>query len=251
MVPILLWRWPKLLIVALLAALQPGALASEPAVWQAPGRRAATPLSAARLAVAQKPEVLDRLLVSIGDEAITQSDVEREYGIELLLEGKTPSEIPDAATLQQTCERLVNQRLLALESPTGAAVPENLKAAALQELVEVRNRFPNPGAYQTALETLATNEQELLGRLIEQRQILQTIDQRLRPAAAPEAAEIETYYRETFVPEYLRRNKGPAPPLAEVENQIRELVVQKKIDQLLAQWLEELKSRRRVRWHSF
>jgi hypothetical protein len=94
------------------------------------------------------------------------------------------------------------------------------------------------------------SEQQLLGRLVEQRQILQTIDQRLRPTAAPEAAEIETYYRETFVPQYLQRNKAPAPPLTEVESQIRELVVQGKIDQLLAKWLEELKSSRRVTWHS-
>jgi hypothetical protein len=212
---------------------------------------AATSLSAARQAVAPQREVLDRILASIGDEAITRSDVEREYGIELLLEGQAPGEIPDSATLRQTCERLVNQRLLALESSTSVAVPESLKAAALQDLEGVRKRFPNSDAYQSALETLGTNEQELLGRLIEQRQILQTIDQRLRPTATAEAAEIETYYRETFVPEYLRGNRGPAPPLAEVENQIRELVVQKKIDQLLAQWLEELKTRRQVRWHSF
>jgi hypothetical protein len=229
MVPILLWRWPELLAVALLAA---------------------TPLFAARQAVAPQPEVLDRVLVSVGDEAITQSDAEREYGIELLLEGQEPAEIPDPATLRETCERLVNQRLLALESSPGAAVPEALKAAAARDLEGVRKRFPNPDAYQSALNTLGTNEQELLGRLVEQRQILQTIDQRLRPAAAPDAAEIETYYRETFVPQYLRSNKGPAPPLAEVENQIQEVLVQRKIDQLLAQWLEELKSRRRVRWHS-
>lgn len=230
MVPILLWRWPKLLAVALLAA---------------------TPLSAAGQAVAQEPEVLDRVLVSIGDEAVTQSDAEREYGIELLLEGKMPAEIPDGATWHQTCERLVNQKLLALESATGAAVPDALRTAALQDLEEARKRFPNQDLYQSALESLHMNEQQLLERLIEQRLILHTIDQQLRPTAAPEAAEIETYYHQTFVPHYLQKNKEPAPPLTEVEGQIRELVVQSKIDQLLAQWLEELKSSRRVRWHNF
>jgi hypothetical protein len=211
----------------------------------------ATLLSASGRAAAERPQVLDRVLVSFGNVAITQSDAEREYAIELFLEGKMPAEIPDPTTLQQTCERLVNQRLLALESPAGSPVPEALRTAALQDLEEARKRFPNQGAYQSALESLHMNEQQLLGRLIEQRQILQTIDQRLRPAAAPEAAEIEAYYRETFVPQYLQRNKGPAPPLTEVESQISELVVQRKIDQLLARWLEELRSDRRVRWHSF
>lgn len=212
---------------------------------------AGTPLSAGGRTADEPAQVLDRVLVSFENVAITQSDAEREYGIELFLEGKMPAEIPDPATLRQTCERLVDQRLLALEPAAGSASPEALRTAALQDLEEARKRFPNEGAYQSALESLRMNEQQLLGRLVEQRQILQSIDQRLRPAAAPEAAEIETYYRETFVPEYLQRNKGPAPPLTEVESQIRELVVQRKIDQLLALWLEELRSNRRVRWHSF
>lgn len=196
-------------------------------------------------------EVLDRVVASFENTVLTQSDVEREYRFELFLEGKMPTEMPDSAILKQACERLVSQKLLALESESGSAVSEALRAAALQDLDETRKRFANQEAYQSALASLGMTERQVLGRLVERRQILQTIDQRLRPAAAPEASEIETYYRETFAPEYARRNQGPAPPLAEVESQIRELLVQQKIDQLLAQWLEELKSSRQVRFHSF
>jgi uncharacterized Zn finger protein len=39
--------------------------------------------------------------------------------------------------------------------------------------------------------------------------------------------------------------------LTEVQGQIREILAQKKIDELLASWLEELKPSRRVRFYSF
>ena len=200
---------------------------------------------------AGQAEILDSVVVSIGNTGLTHSDVEREYRFELFQDGKMPAEIPDSRTLQQTCERLVSQRLLALEVETGAGVPEALQAAARQDLDDLRKRFPDQSAYQSALSKLGMTDEQVLARLIEHRQILQAIDQRLRPAAAPEAAEVEAYYRETFAPEYTHRQGAPAPPLAEVESQVREFVTEKKIDGLLAQWLEELKTSRQVRWHSF
>jgi len=200
---------------------------------------------------ASQAEILDRILVSFENTALTQSDVEQEYGFELFQDGKLPAEAPDSRTLQQTCERLVSQRLLALEVEGGAAVPEGLQAAAGQDLDDIHKRFADQGAYQSALASLGLSEEQVLARLIEHRQILQAIDQRLRPAAAPEATEVEGYYRETFAPEYTSRQGALAPPLTEVESQVRELVTEKKIDGLLAQWLEELKTSRQVRWHSF
>jgi hypothetical protein len=95
------------------------------------------------------------------------------------------------------------------------------------------------------------SEQRVLEQLAEHERVLRIIDQRLRPAAWPGDAEVETYYRETFTPEYRGRNPGPVPVLAEVEHEIREVLIQRRIDQLLTQWLDELKSARRVQFHSF
>jgi hypothetical protein len=60
------------------------------------------------------------------------------------------------------------------------------------------------------------------------------------------------YYRQTFVPEFQKKNAGAAaPPFADVENQIREVLTAKHINELLDQWIEELKPTSRVRFHSF
>jgi hypothetical protein len=49
----------------------------------------------------------------------------------------------------------------------------------------------------------------------------------------------------------MQTHGSAVPPLTEVQGQIQEILVQKRIDQLLASWLEELKPSRAVRFHSF
>jgi len=196
-------------------------------------------------------ETLDRVVASIGNVALTASDVEREYRFELFRNGQTPATPPDSATLERVRDRLIDQRLLAEEAEAENVERADLPRQAAETLIEVRKKYPSEEAFQSALQTLGTSEGEVLSRLEDQASVLRIIDQRLRPAAWVERTEIETYYHATFVPEYARHTVGPAPALEEVENQIREILVQRKIDQLLATWLQELKASRRVRLHSF
>ncbi len=195
--------------------------------------------------------VLDRVVVTIGETAITQSDVEREYQFECFLDGQWPAPPADTAALEQARDRLTYQWLLEIEGETtraGLADPDSSAAEQLQQL----HALYGPGdRFDSALRELGMNEQQLLDRLAEQAQILRVIDQRLRPAASPTPAEIENYYRQVFLPSYAQRSKDPAPALAEVENQIREILVQKSVDELLTKWLHNLESSHRVRFHSF
>jgi hypothetical protein len=82
--------------------------------------------------------------------------------------------------------------------------------------------------------------------------MLRLIDERLRPAASPSDEEVADYYRSTFVANFQKKNPGAAAPsLSEVEGQIREVLIQKRINELLDQWIEELKPTSRVKFHSF
>ncbi|MBZ5563547.1 MAG: SurA N-terminal domain-containing protein [Acidobacteriia bacterium] len=196
-------------------------------------------------------DVLDRVVVTIGETAITQSDVEQEYLFERFLDGQWPAPPPDTAALEQARDRLTYQRLLQIEGETtraGLADPEGSAAERLQEL---RTRYGQGDRFESALRELGIDEHQLLDRLAEQAQILRIIDQRLRPAAPPTPAEIENYYRQVFLPSYAQRSKDPAPALSEVEGQIREILVQKSIDELLTKWLHNLEASHRVKFHSF
>jgi hypothetical protein len=202
-------------------------------------------------AVFSRAEILDRVVASMGDVAITQSDVEHEYRLERFLDGQWPPLPAESKTLDKARERLVYQKLLLEEETQDISRDPTLEKRAAEELEGLRKRFPSEQDYQSALQSLHMDEKQILTTLIDQQKILKIIEQQLRPAAAPGTNDVESYYRDVFTPEYTRTHGPPVPPLAEVEGQIREILAQKKIDQLLAGWLEELKSSRRVRFYSF
>jgi hypothetical protein len=196
-------------------------------------------------------ETVDRVVASIGNAALTASDVEQEYRFELFLNGQSLSVPPDPATLERVRDRLIDQRLLAEEAEAEKVERTDLPPHAAATLAEVRKKYPSEEPFQAALRTLEMDEREVLKRLEDQALVLRIIDQRLRPAAWVERAEIEAYFQKTFGREHAEQAAGPTPALEDVENQIREILAQEKIDQLLPTWLEELKTSRRVRLHSF
>jgi hypothetical protein len=197
-------------------------------------------------------EVLDRVVASVGREAITASDVGHEYRFERFLDGQWPPPPPSPATLDRVRERLTYQVLLGQEEkPTSGDQVECEKIAA-ERLAALRKEFARPEEFQAALQGLGMTEAQVLARITQQELTLRLIDQRLRPAALPSDQEVADYYRRTFVPEFEKKNGGEAaPPLSEVDGQIREVLTQKRINELLDQWIEELKPASRVRFHSF
>jgi len=195
--------------------------------------------------------VLDRVVASIGDVSVTQSDVEHEYRLERLLDGQWPPPPADSKTLDQVRERLTYQKLLLEEETQDVTRDPEPEKTAKEELEGVRKRFASAHDFESALQSLHMDEKQVLNALIDQQRILRVVEQRLRPAAAPASTDVEAYYRDVFVPEYARTHSTPAPPLADVEGQIQEILVQKKINELLASWLEELRPGRGVRFHSF
>jgi hypothetical protein len=201
-------------------------------------------------AASSRAEVLDRVVASIGEVAITQSDVEHEYRLERFLDGQWPPPPPDSKALEQVRDRLTSQKLLLEEESQDLSHDAALAKTATDELEGVRKRFSSEQDYLAALHSLDMDEKQVMAALVDQQRILRIVEERLRPQATPTTLEIESYYRDVFTPEYTRTHGPPVPPLTEVEGQIREILVQKKIDQLLASWLEELRPSRRVRFYS-
>ena len=192
-------------------------------------------------------QTVDRVVASVGNTAITSSDVENEFRLELFLDGKPLADSdPDMATLNQVRDRLIDRVLLDEEAQASEIKVAPDDPAVDQRLDEIRKKFANLAAYQAGLKALPMTEAGLREDLAEQQTILHLIDRRLRPEAAVEPSEIEAYYRNTLVPE-LARQRQPVPPLAEVTDRIREILVQQKIGGLLEDWLKRLRAARDVR----
>ena len=219
--------------------------------------RAATTIAAGSLALLlitscasfSRAEVLDRVVASIGKVAITRSDVESEYRLERFLDAQWPPPGPDAKALDMARERLTYQKLLLEEETQDLSHDPALEKTAAEELAGLRRRYASETDYQAALSSLRMDEKQVLQTLVDQQRILRVIEDRLRPEAAPATPQVESYYHDVFVPEYKNTRGLPVPPLTDVQGQIEEILVQKKIDQLLAAWLAELRPSRRVQFY--
>jgi hypothetical protein len=192
---------------------------------------------------------LDRVVAAVDGAAITQSDVEQEYKLETFLEtGRVlDAAPPHDATFERILDRLIDQRLLAREIQAEGLENLDVHKAVAERFGDIRKKVPSDQAFHTALRSLDMDKDQLGSKLQEQERIVQMIDRRLRPDAKPSDSEIEAYYRTTFLPEFSKRAGGLPPPLAEVESQITEILVQKRIGDLMDSWIKQLRSTHRIR----
>lgn len=197
-------------------------------------------------------QILDRVVASIGNVAITATDVEQEYRLERFLDAKWPPPPPNSAALADAREHLTYQVLLTREENPGPTEKAESEKSAAERLAALRKEYGPSDKFQGALKDLGMTETGILERIAQQELLLRLIDQRLRPEASPNDEEVADYYRSIFVPEFQKKNPGAtAPELSEVEGQIREILTQKRINELLDRWVEELKPTTNVRFHSF
>lgn len=191
---------------------------------------------------------MDRVVATVGNSAVTQSDVIEEYRLETFLgQGRVPGAPPDKAAFERAQSRLISQKLLQQELGAYPANSKILRRDAEKQLAAVRRKFKNNADFQAALDSLGMNQDQLLQRLEDQQHVLAMVDERMRPSATVTPQDIENYYHKKFLPQYQKQHQGAAPVLADVQDQIQEILVQEKINQLLDEWLSEMKKERHVR----
>ena len=72
-------------------------------------------------------------------------------------------------------------------------------------------------------------------------QLMRLVDAKLRPSVQIDQKAVESYYRDQLLPE-LKKAGGKEVALAEVVGQIRDLLAEQKLNQLLSNWLASLRS---------
>ncbi len=195
-------------------------------------------------------ETVDRIVVSVGNIGITASEVDQEVRFAQFLDGEPQSLAPGASQRDEARRRLLEQTLLAEEAEADKTAQTDLADEAARLLREVHRLYPNEASYQSALSSTGLTDDQVLKRLARNVQIVRLINRRIRPNAWVDRRDIESYYRESFLPEFTKQGQGPPPRLEEVETFIRETVTQQKVDQLLDQWLKEIQNTRRVIVHT-
>jgi hypothetical protein len=119
------------------------------------------------------------------------------------------------------------------------------KDAIEARLHDIAARFPNPTDFEAATARTELTLDEIRGLVNRQLQVEAYIQERFSPLVFVSTDEIEAYYRGPWSAQ--RRERGLAiPPLAEVVDEIRQLLKASRLQTEIQKWTDQLRSRANV-----
>ena len=192
-------------------------------------------------------DVVDRIVAMVNGHAILQSDWEDALHYEAFIAGHSSEQLTSAER-KSTLDRLIDQELLRQQIR-----PADFQHASDQDIgariQEIRRQYPgaeSDSGWHAALTRYGLTEKNLKNRVALQLDLLRLVDARLRPTVQVDSKSIERYYNQELLPQ-LRQSGAQQIPLAQASPKIKELLTQRKIDQLLTAWLQTLRTGSEIR----
>lgn len=190
-------------------------------------------------------DVIDRVVATVNGHVILQSDWDDAVRFEAFVDGRPLDQITDQDR-GRSLDRLIDQELLR-EQAQGAEAPAPRPEEVQQRIQDIQQQHAatEPGAWQSELHRYALNQPQLEAYIAHDLAVLHQVEARLRPAVQINAQNIESYYRNTFLPQ-LRKTGALEVPLAQVASKIREILTQQKVNELFTSWLQSLRAESKI-----
>lgn len=190
------------------------------------------------------PVVLDRAVAVVNKHVILSSDLQDEIRLSILEPNQGGGQLTPQEALDQLISRTLIQQQIREQDEASIAPTQDEVNARLDELrkqlpVCIRQDCASDAGWKRFLAAngLTSDRVELyLGYRLE---ILSFIEERFRQGIQISQAEIETYYRDIFLPEF-RPGETP-PPLDRVAPRIQEILLQQHVNQMFDNWLTNLR----------
>ncbi len=196
---------------------------------QATGSGAQDPALAAK--------VIDGIAASVEDDIIAESEVRELAAFQKLLEG-------GAKSRAEIIGELVDQWIVRTEA-ANAIFPHPSSSEVDEAYARLAKQAGSPEALRARMAELNLTEAETRRILERQLYLSRFLDYKFRTAIQIDPKQIDAYYQDELVPQL--RSRGQAvPPRDSVEDQIREVLTQREINQRSARWLDEAKARLRI-----
>lgn len=201
-------------------------------------------------------QIVDRVVGNVNGHVVLQSDWEQEVVFEALLNARDPGSFTSSER-SAALDRLIDRELLREQLRTWQPAPADQVAA---RVAEVRKQFsdeackearsPQPDctsdeAWRSVLQRYGLTQSALEKRLSDEIQLMKLVEDRLRPSIQIDPQAVETYYHDRMLPE-MQRAGSRAAPLPEVFGRIKDLLAEKKMNELLSGWLASLRSGSRI-----
>lgn len=192
-----------------------------------------------------KGEVLDRVVAVVNNQAILASDVDDEVRLAVLepRESGAAQRTRPRALDELISRALIEQQMTREEAqdatPTQADVDARL-ALIRKDLPACANEKCSTGdGWKAFLAEHSLTAERVESYLRNRMLILRFIEQRFRQGIRNTQQEVETYYRNTLLPQFAAGTT--APPLEEIAPRIQEILLQQKVNVLFDEWLKNLR----------
>ena len=189
--------------------------------------------------------VLDRVVAVVNNQAILSSDVDDELRLAVLDPGRAGlGDLTRRQALDQLICRALIQQQIRQEDAEAVAPSQTEVDARLQQM---RREIPACLQYNCAsedgwkafLNAHGLTSERVVSYLRHRLEILRFIEERFRQGIHIAPEEIDSYYRQTLIPQY---KAGQAvPSLADVAPRIQEILLQRQVNALFDDWLKSLR----------
>jgi parvulin-like peptidyl-prolyl isomerase len=181
--------------------------------------------------------VVDRIVARVEDDIILQSQVRQLGAFQQLIDGRSDTD-------DKLLDELIEQWIVNTEA-SGAHFPQPAKSEVDREMGRLSGQFAAPAKYGSRLNELGLSAEDVRELLTRQIYVERYVDSKFRPTVQVAQPDIDAYYKNELVPELAKKNQAP-PARADVQEEIREVLVQRGISDLTAKWLDDTKSRLRI-----
>lgn len=203
------------------------AVASAPAFAQlppGPGPQAPPP------SLEKGAHQIDGVAARIEDDIITESEVQELAAFQKLVDGESKPR-------QELLRELIDQWMIRNEA-TATKYAQPSAEDVDRAYSEFVKQFPSPEEFQKRCAAAGLAEAAVRRIVAQQLYLSRFIDYRFRPSAQVTDQQVQAYYRDEFAPQLKARNQ-PVPPLDEVEDTIREVLIQRAINERSTKWLDD------------
>lgn len=180
---------------------------------------------------------VDGIAARIEDDILTESEVNELSAFQALVDGHSKSR-------SEVIHELADQWIVRGEA-TATSYPEPSADDIDNAYAQLQKQFPSPKEFQNRCAATGLSNSAVRRMLAQQLYLARFLDFRFRPAAQVNDQQIAEYYKDDFAAQ-LRKRGQPVPPLEDVEDTIREVLIQRAISDRATNWLDETRERLRI-----
>jgi hypothetical protein len=185
----------------------------------------------------ENPHQIDGVAARIEDDIITESEVRELGAFQQLVDGKSKSRV-------EILRELADQWMIHNEATT-AKYAQPSSADVDLAYTEFVKQFPLAEDFKQRCAEAGLSEAAVRRMVQQQLYLARFIDYRFRPAAQVTDQQVADYYRDEFVPQLKARN-ADVPPLDDVDDTIREVLIQRAINDRENKFLDENRGRLKI-----